>query len=528
MSSRYERRLAELAGAGQAANLRSIQRGLEKESLRIAPNGRLAQTPHPAALGSALTHDYITTDYSEALLEFITPVSTDIEKSLSTLEDIHRYTYGEIGDELLWAASMPCVLEGDDQIPVAQYGSSNIARMKTVYRMGLGYRYGRLMQTISGIHYNFSMPLDWWESAQAVDEDTRPLQDYITGRYLDLIRNFRRWVWLPIYLFGAAPAVCSSFLRDGDYHGLEPFDERARSLHAPYGTSLRMGDLGYQSDAQKNLNVCYNTLDTYISTLRDAILRPHPDYVAIGTGEHGHERQLNTSLLQIENEFYSPIRPKRVSRSGETALCALRRGGIEYIEVRCVDVNPYMPVGIDAAQIRFMDTFLLHCLLTDSPQCDDEERPRIAANMLAVVNRGREPGLMLDTPDGPREMDALARELLKAMAPVAAALDAAHGTDDYSAVLQLQEYKVNDPSLTPSAQILADMAEADLPFFALAMQASQRWAEGFRKQTLPAERLAEFRRESAASLDQQREVEAGDDVDFETYLANYYRQYDSL
>ena len=175
--------------------------------------------------------------------------------------------------------------------------------------MGLGYRYGRLMQTISGIHYNFSMPLDWWESAQAVDEDTRPLQDYITGRYLDLIRNFRRWVWLPIYLFGAAPAVCSSFLRDGDYHGLEPFDERARSLHAPYGTSLRMGDLGYQSDAQKNLNVCYNTLDTYISTLRDAILRPHPDYVAIGTGEHGHERQLNTSLLQIENEFYSPVRP---------------------------------------------------------------------------------------------------------------------------------------------------------------------------------------------------------------------------
>lgn len=528
MSSLHERRLADLASAQQVHLLKCINRGLEKESLRIDPNGRLAQTPHPAGLGSALTHAYITTDYSEALLEFITPVSASIEESLETLEDIHRFTYSEIGEELLWVASMPCVLGGDDQIPVARYGSSNVARMKTVYRNGLGYRYGRLMQTIAGIHYNFSMPERWWDAARARDGNDIPLREYINDRYLGLIRNFRRWSWLLIYLYGASPAVCSSFLRDGDYHGLEPFDERVRSLHAPFGTSLRMGDLGYQSNAQKNLSVCYNNLGSYIETLKEAITQPHPDYVAIGIGDNGHERQLNTSLLQIENEFYSPIRPKRVTRSGETPLCALRRDGVEYVEVRCIDVNPYLPVGVDAAQLRFLDIFLLHCLLADSPECDDAERAVNRDNQLAVVNRGREPGVTLHTDIGERPMVDVARELLQQMAPIAEALDAAHGEDDYTAVLTLQGYKLEDPSLTPSAQILADMRDKDLPFFLLAMEQSRKWRDALTETPLPPEKLASFRRESEASLQRQGDVEAADDIDFETYLARYYRQYDSL
>ncbi len=528
MSSTYEQRLAELAGPQQSPLLAGIQRGLEKESLRIAKDGRLAQTPHPQALGSALTHSFITTDYSEALLEFITPVSTSIGESLATLEDIHRFTYSELGDELLWAASMPCVLGDDDQIPVARFGESNVGRMKTVYRYGLGHRYGRLMQTIAGIHYNFSMPRAWWEAAQAAEGNTQPLQDFITERYLGLIRNFRRWSWLLIYLYGASPAVCASFLRGGDSHGLVPFDEHKRSLHAPLGTSLRMGDLGYQSNAQKNLSVCYNCLDSYINTLKEAIVQPHPEYAAIGIGEPGQEKQLNTSLLQIENEFYSPIRPKRVARSGETPLGALRRDGIEYVEVRCIDVNPYLPVGIDGSQIRFLDTFLLHCLLADSPPCDDAERTRISANQLLVVNRGREPGLQLATREGSKSLEDYGRELLHAMLPIARTLDDAHGGDDYQGVLALQGYKLTDPSLTPSAKILADMAERDLPFFTLAMEASRDWAEKLSAQPLDADRLAAFREASVASLAAQREIEASDDIDFETYLANYYRQYAAL
>jgi glutamate--cysteine ligase len=528
LSSSHEQRLADVASAGQVHLLKCINRGLEKESLRIDPDGRLAQTPHPAGLGSALTHAYITTDYSEALLEFITPVSTTVEDSLATLEDIHRFTHGEIGDELLWSASMPCILGDDDQIPVARYGTSNVARMKTVYREGLGHRYGRLMQTIAGIHYNFSMPEAWWERARVRDGDERPLRDYITDRYLGLIRNFRRWSWLLIYLYGASPAVCASFLRDGDHQGLEPFDERARSLHAPFGTSLRMGDLGYQSNAQQNLSICYNNLDSYIATLKEAITEPHPEYVAIGTGDKGHQRQLNTSLLQIENEFYSPIRPKRVTRSGETPLCALRRDGVEYVEVRCIDVNPYLPLGIDAAQIRFLDMFLLHCLLADSPECDDDEAARNTENQLAVVNRGREPGITLRSASGERAMTDLAADMLDLMEPIAAALDVAHGDEACCEVLSGQREKLRDPSLTPSAQILADMQHKDLPFFTLSMEQSRHWAEYFAQQPLAAARLDEFRRESEASLQRQRAVEAANDIDFETYLERYYRQYDSL
>ena len=528
MSSLFERRLLELANPEQSQLLTSIGRGIEKESLRIDADGRLAQSSHPTGLGSALCHPYITTDYSEALLEFITPVSQDIDSTLATLEDIHRFVYGQIGDELLWAASMPCILEGDDHIPVAHYGSSNVARMKTVYRYGLGHRYGRLMQTIAGIHYNFSMPQAWWPLAQAADAADGNMQDYRTARYLDLIRNFRRHSWLLIYLFGASPAVCSSFIRNNDYHGLIPFDEKSKSLHAPHGTALRMGDLGYQSNAQKNLAVCYNSLDSYIETLREAIVHPHPDYKAMGIGETGHEQQLSTSMLQIENEFYSPIRPKRVARSGEIALGALRRDGIEYIEVRCVDVNPFLPLGIEATQIRFMDNFLLYCLLADSPDCDDEERERIAENQHRVVNHGREPGLRLQSLDGDTSLAELAGSLLQSIAPIAEAMDAACGGSGYRDSHRMQIEKVGDPDLTPSAQILEQMQEQDLPFFRLAMNASLRWAAEFRHRPLGPERQAYFEQQSRDSLDRQADIEAADRIDFEAYLQNYYRQYDAL
>ncbi len=528
MSSLFDRRLEALASAEQSQWLTTIQRGIEKESLRITSQGHLAQRPHPAALGSALCHPYITTDYSEALLEFITPVFTDIDSALALLDDIHRFVYSNIDDELLWSASMPCILEGDDNIPVAQYGSSNIARMKTVYRYGLGHRYGRLMQTIAGIHYNFSMPDGYWLAAYAEDGASGDLPDYITDRYLGLIRNFRRHSWLLVYLFGASPAVCSSFLRDTTDHHLVPFDEASKSLHSPYGTALRMGDLGYSSSAQKDLSICYNNLDSYIETLCEAITHPYSEYESIGVGEPGHERQLNTSLLQIENEFYSLIRPKRVANSGETALGALRRDGIEYIEVRCIDVNPAQPLGIDADQIRFIDTFLLYCLLSDSALCDDPDGERIAENLHRVVNQGREPGLTLVTEQAEIPLTDAASTLLDAMRPIAQALDRAHGDNHHSSSHRQQCDKIEDPSLTPSAQILKQMEEQDLPFFRLAMNASLHWAQTFRDHPLDEERTRYFEECSRQSLHRQAEMDSADEIDFESYLQAYYRQYGAL
>ncbi len=525
MPDQFTARLELLARDSDPTLLTGIRRGIEKESLRITADGYLAQTPHPVGLGSALTHPHITTDFSEALLEFITPVDGGIDTSLEFLDEIHRYAYANIDGEQLWTASMPCVLEGEDRIPVARYGRSNVAQMKTTYRKGLVYRYGAAMQTISGIHYNFSVPEALWQRLQQQDNDTRTLQDYVTDAYFKLIRNFRRYSWLLIYLYGASPAVCKSFL-NGRSHQLESFDQG--SYYLPYGTALRMGDLGYQSSAQDNLDICYNSLGSYIETLRYAIRNIHPDYRKIGVKVDGEYRQLSAALLQIENEFYSPIRPKRVTESGEIALGALRKRGVEYIEVRCIDVNPYLPLGMDADQIRFMDCFLLYCLFEDSPLCDDEDRERLIGNLKAVVNTGRDPALKLQTEQGDTGLADWGHRLIDGISRVAAQLDAAHGGDDYQRVCRQQRDKLDNPELTPSAQVLADMRAGDTSFFGFARDLAQRHADYFLHRPLQGERYRYFAAESERSLALQQDIEAADRMPFDEYLQRYYQQYDTL
>jgi glutamate--cysteine ligase len=282
---------------------------------------------------------------------------------------------GAIGDEVLWCASMPCNLPADDAIPIGRYGSSNVGRAKSIYRMGHSHRYGRRMQTISGIHYNFSLPGDMSNEA-----------------YFALIRNFRRYSWLLLYLFGASPAVCASFVA-GRPHELERLSED--TFYLPHATSLRMGRLGYQSDAQSSLAVSYNNLESYAASLQEALTKPYPAYEAVGIRDGNDYRQLATSLLQIENEFYGTIRPKRVIRPGERALHALRDRGVEYVEVRLMDLDPFHAVGITAGTMRFLDIFLLHCLLRESPPDTPQEIAAIVRNQQRVAARGREPGLRL-------------------------------------------------------------------------------------------------------------------------------------
>ena len=525
MPALFTERLELFSSPERLQLLTELQRGIEKESLRVNPEGRLAQTPHPVALGSALTHPSITTDFSEALMELITPVSNSIDQTLTCLDDVHRFVYANLGDEKLWTTSMPCVLAGSEQIPVALYGSSNVAQMKTAYRYGLGNRYGRTMQTISGIHYNFSLPKPLWSLLQQADNDKQAQQDYITNAYFGMIRNFRRTSWLLVYLFGASPAVCKSFLA-GRSHQLQTFDHGSVGL--PNATSLRMGDLGYQSDAQSKLTICYNNIANYIDTLKEAITQPHPDYQAIGLkGEEGY-RQLSTALLQIENEFYSPIRPKRVTESGETPIGALGERGVEYIEVRCIDVNPYLPMGIDAEQMRFIDCFLLYCLFDHSPLCDDQDRQRIADNLRDVVNRGREPGLQLNNHAGPIALNDWANAMLDDIDAIAKLLDQAHGGNDYQQACNNQRQKIADPSLTPSAKILADMKQNDQPFFHFAKNLSEQHNEYFRARPLGEERQQAFVAASQQSLLDQQDIEQSDTISFEEYLHDYYQQYQQL
>ena len=289
-----------------------------------------------------------------------------------------------------------------------------------------------------------------------------------------------------------------------------------------------MGDLGYNSDAQKDSNVCYNALDNYVETLSEAIQLPHPEYAGINCGHNGDYQQLNDSLLQIENEFYSAIRPKRVAFSGETPLGALRRGGIEYIEVRCVDVSPFSPVGLDAQQIRFMDVFLLYCLMEDSPACNDEEQAFESKNIEAVVNRGREPNLHLNNKGEEILLSDWAGQLLNSMSGIAGLMDKAFKSSDYSQTMSDQKAKVEDPELTPSARVLREMTEKNLPFFRLAMDYSLKWSEHFRSRELSDDKQSLFDEECRRSTQAQAEIEQSDTLSFKEYLQNFYAQYPKL
>lgn len=519
--------LAVFANPENNASLRGILRGLEKESLRVTPMGTLAQTDHPDALGSALTHPHITTDYSEALMEFITDPVADVEPLLAQLDDIHRFTYAQLAhnNERLWPASMPCSLGADEEIPVARYGSSNSGTMKTIYRIGLGHRYGRSMQTIAGIHYNFSLPDEFWRVLQVQKGNQQSLQDFKTDSYFGLIRNFRRNFWLLIYLFGASPAVCSCFIK-GRNHQLQPFPDADQTHYLPYATSLRMGDLGYQSDAQKSLVVNYNNLGDYLKTLCGAITHSHPAYENIGVKDSdGNYQQLNTSLLQIENEFYSSIRPKRTTTRGETALQALRLRGVEYIEVRCVDLNPYEPLGITTEQMQVMDAFLLYCLLSESPATDEREFYQGQENQKRIVNRGREPGLTLQRGDEEVAMNTWALEIIRGSLECAQLLDQAKGGVAYQQAVQHQLAKLEDPTLTPSARVLHDMQQSRQSFYAHTLTLAEQHRAWFAARELSEATHAGFVAMSKKSLQEQQALEARHEVSFDEYLESYYSQY---
>ncbi len=485
--------------------LKAMRRGIEKESLRVRPDGRLSSVPHHPALGSALTHPHITTDFSESQLELITAPHTGVEACLNELTQIHQVVFGAIHDELLWVSSMPCGLPADDAIPIGQYGSSNIGRAKTVYRTGLANRYGRRMQAISGIHYNWSLP------------------GVGNAEYLALIRNFRRHGWLLFYLFGASPAVCPSFVAGHDHaeHGLSEL--RPGTLYLPHATTLRMGRLGYQSEAQDSIAASFNDLESYGAALEDAMTRVWPAYEKVGVKDNdGNYLQLSTALLQIENEFYGKIRPKCVIRSGERPLHALRERGVEYGEVRLMDLDPFAPVGITPPVCRFLDTFLLHCLLTESAPDTPAEIAAVGRNQEKVAARGREPGLSLTRGSQQVALDEWGGQLIAECAPLAAQLDAAFGGNAYREAHAAAAAMLADSSLTPSARVLAAMAaQHSNSYTGFALAQSRAQAATIAALPLAAEVAQKFAAMAEESIAKRKRMEAADTLPFEEWRQQY-------
>ena len=516
----FERSLAGLVNSREPQVLVGGRKGVEKESLRVLGNGRLAQSPHPQALGSALTNALITTDYSEALIELVTPTFKESWELLQYLCDLHQFVYRHLGEELLWATSMPSNISSDAEIPIARYGRSNIGRMKEVYRLGLGHRYGRMMQAISGVHFNYSFPMHLWPVLAEVKQRDDAGSGFQSEQYFALLRNYRRYGWLILYLFGNSPCVSDAFVA-GSEHSLTRFT--TDTWYEPYATSLRMSDLGYRNKQQAGVHISVNSLDEYVRDLSRLITVPHPPYQKIGVKVDGEYRQLNANLLQLENEYYSFIRPKRVVRSGERPTQALKRGGVEYVEVRALDVSAFDPVGVNQHKLRFLEAFMALCLLKDSPYIEGETDDVLDANHLIVAHRGREPGLKLNRDGRMTPLRDWAMELLDSMLGICELLDQGNRSRPYTSALETQCAKILDPSLTPSARTVLELQNSGQSFADFALQMSTAYKSYFLELHAPNEpRLEEFRSEAAQSLRQQQQIEAADKVDFDTYLAAYF------
>ncbi|MCK4710887.1 MAG: glutamate--cysteine ligase [Gammaproteobacteria bacterium] len=518
-----KKRLSLLSTSNFDEALSSSKIGLEKESLRVSPEGSISQMSHPEAWGSALTHPQITTDFSEALAELITPPCNSVTEVIQSLDDIQNFIYRNLDNEILWATSMPCVVEGETGIPLAKYGFSNAAQMKTAYRRGLGLRYGRSMQVIAGVHFNYSFSDEFWKQYQVLINNSDDLQHFISEQYMGVVRNLLRYGWLVPYFFGASPAVCKSFLK-GKKTLLQEFNDN--TYYEPYATSLRMGDIGYQNTKEDltGIKANYDSLDAYINSMQCAINTPYSGYQELGVKVDGKYRQLNANILQIENEYYSSVRPKQILQDDEKPSIALHKRGIAYVELRSLDVNAFDPHGINSDQLYFLEVFMLFCLLQESPALTQSEVKAIDENLLLVAHKGREPGLNLRRGDEEISLQDWASELCHNMKSVAYLLDSANYCDDYFSSVKSQFAAVYDPDLTPSARMLADMREHEEGFYHHAKRMSEHHYQYYKNHILSDEKIEFFKQMASDSLQKQSQIESEDNISFDTYLENYFNQ----
>ena len=495
---------------------KGVRFGLEKESLRTTQEGTLALTPHPRALGATLTHPWLTTDYAECLMEFITPPLATPEAVLAWLHKLHCFVYQHLEAEYLWAPSMPCRLGADDTIPIAEYGSSNLGQMRHIYRRGLGYRYGRRMQCIAGIHFNYSLAQPFWSVWQKILHLTdSPLQKTIDTGYFAMMRNTSRMVWMIPYLLGASPALDASFLTpEQSAENLTLLNFHDQTYYAPYATSLRMSDLGYQNKTQSRVSISWNNVDEYVRDLSKAIETPYLPYEKI-TLQHGSQAQLNANILQIEAEYYAPIRPKRIARTGTRPSKALNAQGVEYIELRAIDINPYLPLGIDLPTLYFLEIFLLWCLIAESPPLLAVEKAHIAEQLQTVVREGH-------SATHHAVLAAQAERIFEDLLKIAVLRDTEVLGTPYQDAIHYFEHRFKHLDSSPAAQSLADMRTHNQSFLEFGLKQSIAHKAYFKTlpchppQKLELEMLAQY------SLQERERLEREEKMSFKDYLGRYF------
>lgn len=510
MSLTYKKFLQLFSKAKANKLLSQSEHALERESLRVSADGKISQTPHPESLGSPMTNPYIATDFAEPQLELITPIFKTEKGAINFLDDVHSFVYQNLqNNELLWPASMPCRLpKKDSEIPLAQFGDSNEAKKRTIYRNGLGIRYGRKMQTVSGVHYNFSFSQNFWKELHQAEKSKLELQDFIDTKYFHMMRNFLRYGWLNSYLFGASPAI------DKTYIAKRPreLNKCGRSTcYAKNATSLRISDFGYNSKIQQQLIISFNNLDQYIKDLDYAVTTPNSTYAKL-KGE-----QLNDHWLQIENEYYSPVRPKQPPQEGETVRGALKNRGIKYLEIRSIDVDLNSPSGVSEDQLIFVHSLLAYCLSKPSPEFSKEDKKQALSNWNKVGFHGRNTDIELQIGKEEKTLFQWADKIMHEMAEVAALLDKAHSNKKYSRNLKFEKEKIFDPELLPSAQIINEISENKKCFTTICLEKANKHKSYLKKHKPPAARQKLIAQTVTDSLYEKEGIEIHDQFVYEKY-----------
>lgn len=493
--------------------LQKTNLGLEKESLRMTNECELSRKAHPEQLGSALTHPYITTDYSEALLEFITPVFNTEEEVLDHLKNTQLYTYQVIGDEFLWPYSMPCPISKDENVPIANYGNSHIGKMKKIYRKGLERRYGGPMQSIAGVHFNISLPDEVFSN-----------QDEKNVVYFSMIRNLHRLSPFIIMLFGNSPYMCQTFFNQ-DYKNF-PFLDRFKDsgiIYGPYSTCLRMSNLGYQNTKQKSVEICYNELSEYAKGLRSALDTTEEQFKELGLfDESGNRVQLSDKILQIENEYYAIVRPKRSAKSGESPTKALERAGVEYLELRMIDLNPFSFTGITLEQMKFLKILVWFCYYNESPLFSKDEQNQWSINLKKIATEGRKPQQTITI----ENQEVPVHTYLSQISDQLLSFTQNYFSEDIKTMKDILA-PINGPELFQSEKIIRDL-ESSLSF---ATNLGRQYKEQAIKTDLNKEYVDQMKVLAQTSQIQQKEKERQDQesgIDFETFLKDYYERNRSI
>ena len=350
--------LAQLKSKLTAKDLLIGHFGIERESLRINSDGSLALTPHPVGFGDKMSHPYITTDFSESQVEMITPTFDTLEETYNFLEVLYDLVVTEIQDELLWPQSMPCPLKVDQEIPIAMFNSNEAGQKAMDYRASLLDKYGGKRQLICGIHYNFSFSDSLLKVLYEHDQSKQSFQLFKDSIYLKVVRNYIRYRWLLIYFLGASPVVDSSYCSECQ---LSSSEVAPNSYSHSGAISFRNSLCGYQN--KQPIYVDYSTVKTYVSSLH---------------------HQIEAGVIESAKEFYSPIRLK--SRRPEQLLESLVDDGIEYLEIRSIDLNPFAKLGISLEDLHFIQLFVLFLLNQEENQMDNWQQEALENEKRVAVS----------------------------------------------------------------------------------------------------------------------------------------------